>query len=92
MTNFTRHEKQANCEACTLANVLKDCPACAFYIEYPRVIPEDVMRIWKQLWGNSTPEQVAYYSDMTGGEQYDRTQLTDAEIAELPAVNPTALV
>lgn len=40
----------------------------------------DIYRMWKRLWGERTPEQVAHYSDMTDGEQYDQTQLTDAEM------------
>lgn len=48
---------------------------------YPlRATSADIYRMWKRLWGNLTPEQVAHYSDMTDGEQYDQTQLTDAEI------------
>jgi len=48
-----------------------------------RATSADIFRIWRELWGNRTPEQVANYSDLTGGEQYDRTQLTDAETSEM---------
>lgn len=51
--------------------------------DYPRATPADIFRIWRELWSSRTPEQVANYSDLTGGEQYDRTQLTDEEIAEM---------
>ena len=50
---------------------------------YPRATPADVYATWRKLWGNRPPEQVANYSDLTDGEQYDQTQLTDAEIAEM---------
>lgn len=79
MTEFTRTTKQANCEACHLGTAMKDCPACKFHIEYQNATSADVYRMWKRLWGNRTPEQVAFYSDMTDGEQYDQTQLTDKE-------------
>lgn len=48
-----------------------------------RATPADVYATWRKLWGNRTSKQVAHHSDMTDGEQYDQTQLTDAEIAEM---------
>jgi len=58
MTEFSKATKQANCNICLIAEAMKGCPACAFYIEYPRATAEDVARIWEQLWGDATPEQV----------------------------------
>lgn len=48
-----------------------------------RATPADIFRVWRELWGDRTPEQVSGYSDLTDGEQYDQTQLTNAEIAEM---------
>ena len=59
---------------------------------YPRATPADVYATWRKLWGDRTPEQIAAYHRLAAdcrdsgypmSEMYDRTQLTDAEIAEM---------
>lgn len=34
---FTQQEKRVNCAICTLALVMRDCKACAFYTEVVRI-------------------------------------------------------
>ncbi len=58
MTQFENPTRRALCEACTLADKMKDCPACAFFIESPRATPDDVLRVFHQLWGaDATPPE-----------------------------------
>ncbi len=41
-----------------LAEKMKDCPACAFFIESPRATPDDLLRVFHQLWGaDATPPE-----------------------------------
>ena len=63
MTAFPLPTRRALCEACTLADKMKDCPACDFFIESPRATPDDVSRMWTRLWGDKTPEQVRAITD-----------------------------
>lgn len=83
MTKPPRHEQIANCLACTLADVMRDCPACQFAPRVTRATPADVIATWRKLWGSRTPEDVARYTAHLPGEQYDQTQLTDEEISEM---------
>ena len=62
---FPLPTRRALCEACTLSGKMKDCPACAFFIESPRATPDDVFRMWTRLWGNLTPAEVQI---ITGAE------------------------
>lgn len=83
LTEPTRHEKQVTCECCLLTT-MRDCPRCKFLVEYTPTTSKDVYDMFIRLWGDArSPEHVAYYSQLTDGEQYDQTQLTDCEIAEI---------
>lgn len=74
MPDFTRHELQANCEACLIADAMKYCPLCSFYIQYPRATPEDISRMWERLWGvNARP--ASSWVMVEDGELLDLTQI-----------------
>jgi hypothetical protein len=60
---MTTAERRATCEACTLADVMKDCPFCLFNVgkleatepTYQRATGADIFRIWRELWGYAVP-------------------------------------
>jgi len=74
MTKFSEQTKQATCAICLLAQGMKDCKACAFYVEYPRATPADIDRMWKRLWGDLTPEQAQLHARYLENE-YNLAQL-----------------
>jgi hypothetical protein len=56
---MTTAERRATCEACTLAEVMKDCPLCQFDAgEYPQATSADVFRVYRRLWGDYRPQEV----------------------------------
>ncbi len=81
----------ANCKACPLAEVMKDCPYCLFNvgkleaaeptITKPKRQPAtgaDIFRIWRELWGN-VPFEYVY-------NQWQIAQTRDAELMDLTQI------
>lgn len=77
MTTIPPHEKTSECEACTLAEVMKDCEHCrnAQGLDAPRATQDDNNAMFIRLWGNVRPDYVRM--------QWDAAQEHGKELTDL---------
>ena len=78
---MTPREINATCEACTLAETMKDCPRCQFDAgEYPKATTKDFFDMYRRLWGERTPQDFDVFRmcDPCIGV-LDDTQVKDAD-------------